>query len=106
MTDTARSIRHLPPGSVFRCRSGDIAVKSEYKLRPEDPHSPWECIIVGSGEFYHGQHGDDDTVEPIDIPALLAEVERLRALMSLTEQEAAILDTEASLYAAALSREG
>ncbi len=37
------------------------------------------------------------------IRLLLVEVARLRALVPLTEQEAAILDTEASLYATAVA---
>jgi len=55
-------IRELPAGSVFETDDGAQAVKSEYKLRPNDPDSPTMSIIIGSGEFFHSDQGDDELV--------------------------------------------
>ena len=55
-------IRELPAGSVFETDDGAQAVKSKYKLRPNDPDSPTMSIIIGSGEFFHSDQGDDELV--------------------------------------------
>lgn len=55
-------IRELPAGSIFETDDGTRAVKSEYKLRPNDPDSPAMCIIIGSGEFFHSDQGDGELV--------------------------------------------
>lgn len=55
-------IRELPAGSVFETDDGAQAVKSEYKLRPNEPDGPTMCIIIGSGEFFHSDKGDDELV--------------------------------------------
>lgn len=56
------ALRDLPPGAIFETEAGTQAVKSEYRLQPEDPASPALCIIIGSGEFFHGDYGDDTVV--------------------------------------------
>lgn len=56
------AIRDLPPGSVFETDDGTQVVKSEYKLRPNEPGGPTMCIIIGSGEFFHSDQGDDEIV--------------------------------------------
>lgn len=56
------ALRDLPVGAVFETEEGVHAVKSEYLLRPDEPDSPAMCIIIGSGEFFHGQYGDDTVV--------------------------------------------
>ncbi len=88
------TIRDLARGSLFleRLEDGDIvlAVKSEYALRPEDPDSPAMCVIVGSGEYYCGQRGDDTAVELVDsrkLPRLLSDTTMLlrHALVNIVE---------------------
>lgn len=58
------AIRDLPPGSIFEVDdgTGTQVVKSEYKLRPNEPGGPTMCIIIGSGEFFHSDQGDDELV--------------------------------------------
>jgi hypothetical protein len=66
------TVRDIAPGSVFMTADGTIVLKSEYRLRPEDSDSPAMCVILGSGEYFHGEgpgvHGDDVQVWPIYIP--------------------------------------
>jgi hypothetical protein len=66
------TVRDIAPGAAFMTAEGTLVLKSEYRLRPEDPNSPAMCIILGSGEFFHGEgpgvHGDDVQVWPIYIP--------------------------------------
>ena len=56
------ALRDLPPGAIFETEEGAQAVKSEYRLNEDEPDSPAMCIIIGSGEFIHGQYGDDTVV--------------------------------------------
>jgi hypothetical protein len=56
------AIRDIPPGAMFETEEGTQAVKSEYLLQPDDPASYALCVIIGSGEFFHGQYGDDTVV--------------------------------------------
>lgn len=66
------TVSDIEPGGVFMTAHGSLVVKSEYRIRPEDPASPAMCIIIGTGEYYHGEapgvHGDDVQVWPIYIP--------------------------------------
>jgi hypothetical protein len=60
------AIRYLPPGSIFETDDGVQAVKSEYKLRPNEPGGPAMSIIIGSGEFFCNDQGDDEIVTWIE----------------------------------------
>lgn len=66
------TVGEIEPGGVFMTAHGSLVVKSEYRIRPEDPASPAMCIIIGTGEYYHGEgpgvHGDDVQVWPMLIP--------------------------------------
>lgn len=62
LTRARTLIHNLPPGAVFKTDDGVQAVKSEYKLRPNEPGSPTMCIIIGSGEFFHSDKGDKELV--------------------------------------------
>lgn len=67
-------VRDIAPGGVFVTVTGEMVVKSEYRLRPTDPASPAMCIIIGSGEYFHGEkqgvHGDDAPAWPLSLGAL------------------------------------
>ena len=62
LTQARTLIHNLPPGAVFKTDDGVQAVKSEYKLRPNEPGGPTMCIIIGSGEFFHADKGDKELV--------------------------------------------
>lgn len=59
------ALRDLSPGAIFETEEGVQAVKSEYLLNPENPLSDCMCIIIGSGEFFHGQYHNDTIVKQI-----------------------------------------
>jgi hypothetical protein len=59
------ALRDLSPGAIFETEEGTQAVKSEYLLDPENPLSDCMCIIIGSGEFFHGQYHNDTVVKQI-----------------------------------------
>lgn len=71
LLSTPCTVRDIAPGSAFMTADGAMVLKSEYRLRPTDPESPAMCIIIGSGEYFHGErldvHGDDVQVWPIAI---------------------------------------
>ena len=89
------ALGELPKGAVFEVAGpgplgGVLAVKSEYNY----PNGGCECVLLASGEYAHFNqepgdppHHNATPVREIDLPALLAEVRLLRAVVADMAEE-------------------
>jgi hypothetical protein len=76
------TLGELEEGAVFEAHPEDaaapdiLAVKSEYHYRD----GTCQCVLLASGEYAHFRRRNATRVRPLDVPALLKELDELRTL--------------------------
>jgi hypothetical protein len=73
-----------PAGSILRTDDGVLFVKSEYfyPLSRQNRGFVCLCILLASGEYAHFDRGNDEPVEVLDLPSILAERDAMRPIVA------------------------